>query len=163
MNRYENFEAIDRDVFSAFCNSFSGINWNLRPTTDPYARFDVEATATTELNSTTYDIEIKSVFLHYLLDVCYLEADKWLGLVGGENDRKIYFVVYPYLDTVAVWNVTGELLRSSERHVKELPKNTVRDGNVTIKKDVYLLPIDKAKLYYIDLSSYRKRYNANHL
>lgn len=158
-NKYQQIERLDRCIFSGFCSSFTAVQWTFDYTVDEYAGYDAMATAVTNNNVTTYDVEIKSVFLRKFLDHCIFEPDKWLSLVGGENDVCIYFVIYPLLNKIAIWRVNRALLEASPKDFKECNRNTLRGAEKCLKH-VYLFPISKAKVYDVDLSQYRDKYNA---
>ena len=145
MTAFDKCEQFDHAVFSAFCKMFSAVSWSIKDT-DRFSGFDVSVTAKTKSRVETFDVELKTVNLNKLLDYCFFELDKWISLVGGENNVKLYFVYYRKLNLIAVWRVDGGLLRSSEKHSIELPCATVADRGTRLK-DVYLLPLSAAKIF----------------
>ena len=145
MTVFDKCEVFDHEVFSAFCKMFSAVSWTIKDT-DRCAGFDVSVTAKTKSKLETFDVELKTVNLNKLLDYCFFEADKWISLVGGENNVKLYFVYYRKLNLIAVWRVDSGLLRSSERHSIELPCSTVADRGKRLK-DVWLLPLSAATVF----------------
>lgn len=159
---HQRFSDLDNTVFSAFCTSFDNVKWQIKPIEDIYSGVDVQATASTNSNRKTYDVEIKSritVDNFDLVKDCFFQPDKWLSLVERENDNKIYFVIYPNCNKVAIWNITGELLRNTEKVIQPMKKNTARSSE-QIEKQVYKLGLKNAKVYTFDLSKYREKYNA---
>lgn len=162
MNNYMAFEALDRAIFSAFCQSFTSVTWNFNYTSDQFDGYDAMATAITENKTETFDVELKSVFLKKLLPYCYFQPDKWLALVGGENNVKVYFVIYPLLNKIAVWRLSGDLLKASEKDIKPMNRNTLRSPEKCLKH-VYLLELNKAKVFDVDLTQWKDKYNALYL
>lgn len=156
------FEALDRAIFSGFCQSFTSVTWNFNYTDGQFDGYDAMATAITENKTETFDVELKSVFLNKLLPYCYFQPDKWVSLVGGENNIKLYFVIYPLLNKIAIWRLTGDLLRSSEKDIREMNRNTLRSPEKCLKT-VLLLPLSKAKVFDYNLSQWKDKYNALYL
>ena len=158
---HQQFSEVDNEVFSAFCNSFSGVQWvaDFKDSTDLFCGIDLQLTAKTPTKINTYDIELKAVFLRKLLDYCYFQTEKWYNLVEFDNDKKLYVVIYPLHDIIAIWNVTGALLRSSEKDIKPMKKNTA-SGSENVEKQVYKFKLKDAKVFKYNLSQYREKYNA---
>ena len=158
---HQRYSQLDNEVFSAFCDTFNGIKWiaDYMDGHDDYCGIDLQLTAMTSNNVKTYDIEIKSVHLYKLLDYCFFQPDKWLELAKYDNDYKLYVVIYPYHDLIAVWNVNGDLLRSSEKEISLMNRNTA-NGNEKVEKQVYKLPLSKARKFTFNLNDYKEKYNA---
>lgn len=161
---HQQFEDLDRTVFSAFCTSFDGLQWNIRAIEDnDYSGIDLQATGATKQGKyKTYDVELKSRITLTDFRVaknCFFQPDKWLSLCQYDNEYKIYFVIYPNCDKIAIWNITGALLRKSEKDITAMRKNTA-SGSKKVEKQVYRLSIEDAKVYTFDLSDYKNEYNA---
>lgn len=157
------YSELDNKVFSSFCETFNGVQWiaDYKDSEDVFCGIDLQLTALTRDNRQTYDVEIKSVHLFKWLDYCYFEPEKWLQLVRYENDTKLYIAIYPNHNRIAIWHVTGDLLRRCEKRIIPMKKNTA-NGSEIVDKQVYLLPLNDAKVFDFDLTSYKSKYNALH-
>lgn len=160
-NLHQAFSALDNEVFSAFCDSFSGVNFTVdfKDNADKYCGVDAQLTATTRTRKMTYDVEIKSVHLNTLLDYCFFEPQKWLSLVEWDNECKLYIAIYINLDKIAIWRVNKDLLNKSEKAIKTMNKNTCKGQNKQ-EKQVYKLKLSGAKVYDFNLNQYREQFNA---
>lgn len=160
---HQEYSEVDNEVFSAFCRSFSGVDWtfDFKDNADKYCGIDAQITATTRTKKMTYDAEIKSVHLNKLLDYCFLQADKWLSLVEWDNQVKLYVAIYTHLNKIAIWRVDNDLLTRSEKALSPMKVNTC-NGNATKEKTVYKLKLSDANVYYFDLTNYKGKFNALH-
>lgn len=158
---HQRFSQLDNEVFSAFCNSFNGINWILdfKDNEDQYCGIDLQLTAKTKSKQITYDVELKSVHLNKLLPYCYFQWDKWYSLVEWDNDIKLYAVIFPNHNKIAVWRINRELFLKSEKDLVTMKTNTCK-GDRTKEKLVYKLKLSDARLFDVDLTNYRENYNA---
>lgn len=158
---HQRFSDLDNEVFSAFCDSFSGINWNAdyKDNSDQFCGIDLQLTAITNNKETTFDVEIKSVHLNKFLDYCYFQWDKWFSLLEFDNDYKLYAVIYPNHNKIAVWRINRELFEKSEKDYVSMKRNTCKGDN-TKEKLVYKLKIKDAKEFDFNLSQYKDKYSA---
>lgn len=160
---HQRFSDLDNKVFSAFCDSFNGINWitDFKDNEDQYCGIDLQLTAKTQNKETTYDIEIKSVHLSKFLDYCYFQWDKWYSLNQWDNDYKLYAVIYPNHNKIAVWRINRQLFEKSEKDFVSMRRNTCKGSN-TKDKLVYKLKLKDAKVFDFDLTEFRDKYSALH-
>lgn len=160
---HQRFSELDNTVFSAFCTSFQALQWQIKPIDDDFSGIDIQATGTTKQGkSKTYDVEIKSRIMvdnFNLIKDCFFQPDKWLSMVYYDNYYKVYFVIYPNCDKIAIWNITGDLLHRSEKDFVRMKRNTAK-GSEKVEKQVYKLSLRDAKVYTFDLSKYKDKYNA---
>lgn len=161
---HQRFSELDNSVFSAFCSSFSNINWvsDFKDNDDEFCGIDVQLTASTKTKEQTYDIEIKSRVTLDNFNVakdCFFEWEKWFSLIHFCNDKKLYVVIYPNCNKIAIWNVTSELFKKSEKDYIEMKKNTC-NNSITKKKLVYRFKMKDAQVYNFDLTEYKNKYNA---
>ena len=160
----EQFSELDNAVFSAFCDSFQGISWtpDFKDTKDPFCGIDVQLTAQTNTKEMTYDIELKSRVTLNDFSVakdCFFEWDKWFKLVEWDNDKKLYVVIYPRCNKIAIWKVCRELFEKSEKDLVKM--NYSFCGNrYQVEKKVYRFKMTDAKVYDYDLTPYKDKYNA---
>ena len=159
---HQKYSELDNKVFSAFCDSFN-IKWSVdfKDGEDDYSGIDAQLTAISRCKLTSYDVEIKSVHLSKMLPYCYFQADKWDKLIQWDNDYKLYFVIYPNHNKIAVWRVNSKLLRSSEKEYILMKKNTCKGEN-KIEKLVYKFKLSDAKVFNFDLTPYKNKYDALH-
>ena len=163
----EQFEMLDRQVFSAFTSSFNGITWNIEELQERYAHIDLQVTASTKNDKRkTYDIELKSrpnvSDMSYVKD-CYFELEKWYGLCEYDNDFKLYVAIYPSVNKILIWNVNFDLLKSSEKTIQKLKSSTAGKHRHIVEKQVFKLKREDAIEFDFDLSEWRKDYNALYL
>lgn len=158
---HQKFSDLDNKVFSAFCQSFKNVSWiaDFKDNEDEYCGIDLQLTALTKNKEITYDIEIKSVHLNKLLDYCYFQWDKWFSLVEFDNDYKLYAVIYPNHNKIAIWRINRQLFEKSEKDYVKMKGNTCK-GDRTKEKLVYKLKLSDARLFNVDLTNYREKYNA---
>lgn len=159
----QQFSGLDNDVFSAFCDTFKGVEWtaDFKDGSDVFSGIDLQLTGTTSKKVETYDVELKSSTLHKFLPYFFFEPSKWLDLVGFDNNKKLYVAIYIYQNKIVVWNVTGNLLRRSEKTITSMNRNTSR-GSEKVDKTVYKLKVADGKVFDFDLSEYLLKYNALH-
>lgn len=140
------FADADKNAVTKFLiQSFPSIEWDMEWLGDTYAPIDLQLTANTPTKVETYDIEVKAVSAKKQFDVCFFEANKWLGLIQYENNIKLYVVVYPYLNKIAVWRVDSALLRRSEKAIQALPKESTNAEET--EKQLYRFKLSDAKLF----------------
>jgi hypothetical protein len=159
---HQRFSELDNKVFSAFCKSFSGVSWTVdfKDNEDDFCGIDLQLTAKTNNRIGTYDVELKSVNFTYLaIDYCFFQYEKWYSLLQWDNEFKLYVAIYPYLDKIAVWRVNSDLLGKSEKEIKSMKNNTCKGEKLT-EKLAYRFKFDDAKIFYVDLSQYRHKYDA---
>lgn len=161
---HQQFSELDNAVFSAFCDSFQGIAWSpdYKDLTDEFCGIDVQLTAQTKTKEMTYDIELKSrVTLNnfQLAKDCFFEVDKWYQLLHWDNDKKLYIAIYPNCDKIAIWNVTGDLLRKSEKDFCTM-NYSFCGQRYQVEKQVYRFKMTDAKVYDFNLTDFRDKYNA---
>lgn len=159
---HQRFSELDNTVFSALCNTISGVSWTVsfKDNEDDFCGIDLQLTARTRTRVGTYDVEIKSVNFTYLaIDYCYFQYEKWYSLVQWDNEYKLYVAIYPHLDRIAVWRVNSKLLGKSEKEIKQMKNNTCR-GDKQKEKLAYKFKFDDASIFDIDLSEYRHKYDA---
>jgi len=162
---HQQFSDLDNKVFSAFCDSFTGISWDVdfKDNEDEFCGIDLQLTAKTATKEFTYDIELKSVHFNYLaIDYCYFQYEKWYSLVHYDNDIKLYVVIYPNLNKIAVWRVNRELLEKSEKEYQQMKRNTCK-GDRLEEKLVYKFKFDDAKVFDVNLTNYKEKYDALYL
>ena len=157
---HQRFSDLDNKVFSAFCQSFNNVKWiaDYKDNVDTFCGIDLQLTALTQNKETTYDVEIKSVHLNKFLDYCYFQWDKWFSLVEFDNDYKLYAVIYPNHNKIAVWRINRQLFEKSEKDFVNM-RNTCK-GDRTKEKLVYKLKIKDAKVFDFNLSQYKDKYSA---
>lgn len=103
-NEFEAREEADREVYSAFTSNYKICNY--KATEDKYAYIDEQLTGITENGISRYDIEIKSRDSNRLYNDCILEVEKYNKLMRFSlNEEKIYFVIYPNLNKIYIWNM----------------------------------------------------------
>lgn len=158
------FSELDNTVVSAFCDSFNGVEWlpDFKDVKDEYCGIDLQLTATSKNKQDTYDVEIKSrVTLDNfaLATDCFFEWDKWFKLCQWDNNKKLYIVIYPNCNKIAVWTVNSRLFRTSEKEFVEVKRNTCR-GNYTKQKLMYRFKMKDAKVFDFNLTEYKSKYNA---
>ena len=158
---HQKFSDLDNKVFSAFCQSFNNISWiaDYKDNTDSFCGIDLQLTAMTKNKETTYDIEIKSVHLNKFLDYCYFQWDKWFSLIEWDNDYKLYAVIYPNHNKIAVWRINRQLFEKSEKDFVSMKTNTCK-GGTTKDKLVYKLKLTDAKVFDFNLADYKDKYSA---
>ena len=161
---HQRFSELDNAVVSAFCDSFGSVKWiaDFKDDVDEFCGIDLQLTANTKTKEQTYDIEIKSRVTLYNFNLakdCFFEWEKWYSLVQYDNDKKLYIVIYPNCDKIAIWNVCKELFKKSEKDYVEMKRNTCRGDN-TKTKLVYRFKLSDAKVYNFNLSDFKEKYNA---
>lgn len=160
---HQQFSELDNMVFSAFCDSFSGVSWlpDFKDEEDEYSGIDLQLTAKTKTQETTYDVELKSVHLQKWLDYCFFQTDKWSRLLEWDNTYKLYVVIYPLFNRIAIWRVNRQLLESSEKDFVSMNGNSCK-SNDKKEKLVYKLRLADAKVYQFDLTACKDQYRALH-
>lgn len=159
---HQQFSELDNKVFSAFCNTFTNVDWtaDFKDNEDEFCGIDLQLTAKTDNKEYTYDCEIKSVHFSYLtIDYCYFQYEKWYSLCQWDNDIKVYIVIYPNLNKIAIWRVNRELLEKSEKEYQKMKSNTCNGDNLK-EKLVYKFKFEDAKVYQVDLTNYKSKYDA---
>lgn len=160
---HQRFSELDNEVFSAFCDSFNCV-WlaDYKDNKDDFCGIDLQLTASTKNEVQTYDIEIKSrvtVDNFNGIKDCFFEWSKWYNLVHYDNDKKLYVVIYPNCDKIAIWNVCRALFEKSDKEYLEMKRNTCK-GTYTKRKQVYRFKLSDAKVFDFNLTEYRSKYNA---
>lgn len=160
---HQRFSELDNKVVSAFCDSFN-VNWiaDFKDDSDNYCGIDLQLTASTKTKGQTYDIEIKSRVSQYKWfpqSDCFFEWEKWYSLNQWDNDKKLYLVIYPNCNKIAIWHVCKALFDRSEKDYIEMKRNTCRGEN-TKTKLVYRFKLSDAKVFDFNLSDYKNKYNA---
>ena len=161
---HQRFSELDNTVISAFCDSFTNVKWiaDFKDGENDYCGIDLQLTATTNNKEQTYDVEIKSrvTLNNFNIAVdCFFEWEKWYSLNQWDNDKKLYICIYPNCNKIAIWHVTRELFRKSDKELLEMKKNTC-NGNTTKTKLVYRFKLQDAKVFDFNLTSYKNKYNA---
>ena len=162
---HQRFSELDNSVISAFCDSFKSVNWiaDFKDGEDDFCGIDLQLTATTKNGKQqTYDIEIKSrvTLTNFNVAVdCFFEWDKWFSLCQWDNDKKLYIVIYPNCNKIAIWNVNRSLFEKSEKDYIEMKKNTC-NGDTTKEKLVYRFRLSDAKVFNYNITEFREKYNA---
>lgn len=162
---HQRFSELDNKVVSAFCDSFTNVTWvaDFKDGEDDFCGIDVQLTATTKNGKEqTYDAEIKSrvTLTNFNVAVdCFFEWEKWYSLNQFDNDKKLYIVIYPNCNKIAIWHVCSELFRKSEKDYIEMKKNTCK-SNSTKTKLVYRFKLSDAKVFDFNLTEYIEKYNA---
>lgn len=160
---HQQFSQVDNQVLSAFCDSFKGIKWSVdfKDNEDEYCGIDCQLTGNVKDKQTTFDIEIKAVFLNKMLPYCFFQRDKWFSLVEWDNDIKLYFVIYTKHNKIAVWRINSDLLCKSEKDIVAMNKNTAgKSKSEKTEKEVYKLKLDDAKVFDFNLSKFKEIYDA---
>lgn len=154
-NEFEAREEADREVYSAFTSNYKICAY--KATEDKYAHIDEQLTGITQNKVTTYDIEIKSRDSSQLYSDCIMEVDKYNKLMRFSlNEEKIYFVIYPKLNKIYIWNMND--FTRAELYKIYNPKflcneKTADDRTIKIEKEVFHLPFNKAKSF--DFNSFK--------
>lgn len=159
---HQQFSDLDNKVFSAFCDSFANVDWtaDFKDNEDKFCGIDLQLTAKTASKEYTYDIELKSVHFNYMkIDYCFFQYEKWYSLLQWDNDIKLYVAIYPNFNKIAIWRVNRELLEKSEKEYQQMKSNTC-NGNGTKEKLVYKFKFDDAKVFDVDLTNYKSKYDA---
>lgn len=161
---HQKFSALDNSVVSAFCNSFTNVQWiaDFKDNEDEFCGIDLQLTANTKTKKQTYDIEIKSRITLNDFSIakdCFFEWEKWYKLIEFDNEKKLYIVIYPNCNKIAIWNVCKELFKKSEKDYIEMKKNTCISSQ-TKSKLVYKFKLSDAKVFNFDLTNYKEKYNA---
>lgn len=158
---HQRFSELDNRVFSAFCETFKNIEWiaDYKDNEDNFCGIDLQLTAKTPTKLITYDVEIKSVHLNTFIDYCFFQWDKWYSLNQWDNDYKLYFVIYPKFNKIAVWRINSELFSKSEKDFVAMKGNTC-NGNQMKEKLVYKLKLSDAKVFDFNLNEYKNKYHA---
>ena len=152
------YAAADRQTYSAFTSNYRICAY--KATEDKYAAIDEQLTGITKDGVSTYDIEIKSRDSGRLYKDCIMEVDKYNKLMRFSlNEKKIYFVVYPKLNNVFIWNMNDftrqELINIYNKEF-ECNERTADNRTIKVKKKVFHLPFDKAKSFNFDSFKYYK-------
>lgn len=154
-NEFEAREEADRQVYSAFTSNYKICNY--KATEDKYAHIDEQLTGITQNKVTTYDIELKSRDNSRLYGDCVMEVEKYNKLMQFSlNEEKIYFVIYPKLNKIYIWNMndfTREELIKIYNPKFLCNKKTADDRTIKIEKEVFHLPFNKAKSF--DFNSFK--------
>lgn len=160
---HQRFSELDNKVFSAFCQTFNNVDWiaDYKDNEDEFCGIDLQLTAKTQSKESTYDIEIKSVHLEKQLDYCFFQWDKWFSFCQWCNDKKLYVVIYPNLNKIAVWKVDSDLFKRSEKDYVSMRKNSCNGSNKK-EKLVYKLKLKDAKVFDFNLTQYKDKYRALH-
>lgn len=161
---HQQFSKLDNTVVSAFCDSFSNVKWiaDFKDGEDEFCGIDLQLTAQTKSKCQTYDVEIKSRITQtkwFPNSDCFFEWEKWYSLNQWDNDKKLYIVIYPNCNKIAIWNVNSDLFKRSEKDYIEMKKNTCKGSN-QVTKLVYRFKLKDAKVFDFDLSEYKEKYNA---
>ena len=161
---HQKFSALDNSVVSAFCNSFTNVQWiaDYKDNDDEFCGIDLQLTANTKTKKQTYDIEIKSRITLTDFSIakdCFFEWEKWYSLNQWDNDKKLYIVIYPNCNKIAIWNVCKELFKKSKKDYVEMKRNTC-NSNQTKSKLVYKFKLSDAQVFNFDLTNYKEKYNA---
>ena len=158
---HQRFSELDNKVFSAFCQSFNNVSFiaDYKDNVDSFCGIDLQLTAQTRTKENTYDVEIKSVHLNKLLDYCYFQWDKWYSLIEWDNNIKLYAVIYPNHNKIAVWRINRQLFEKSEKDYVSMKGNTCKGDN-TKEKLVYRLKLSDAKVFDFNLTQYKEEYSA---
>lgn len=125
-----------------------------KATEDKYAYIDEQLTGITENGISRYDIEIKSRDSNRLYNDCILEVEKYNKLMRFSlNEKKIYFVIYPKLNKIYIWNM-NDFTRTELIKIYN-PKfvcneRTADDRTVKVEKKVFHLPLNRAKTFNFD-------------
>lgn len=161
---HQQFSKLDNTVVSAFCDSFSSVKWiaDFKDGEDEFCGIDLQLTANTKSKSQTYDVEIKSRITQtkwFPDSDCYFEWEKWFKLNQWDNDKKLYIVIYPNCNKIAIWHVCADLFKKSKKEFVEMKKNTC-NGSKTKTKLVYRFKFKDAKVFDFNLTEYKEKYNA---
>ena len=161
---HQQFSDLDNKVFSAFCDSFTGISWNVdfKDNDSIFSGIDCQLTARTPNRETTYDIEIKSVHLTKFLPYCFFQYDKWYSLVQWDNEYKLYVVVFPNHNKIAIWRMCSDLFKKSDKDFVQMKANTCKSDEMK-EKLVYKLKLSDAKVFDFNLTAYKSKYDALYL
>ena len=158
-NEFEAREEADRQAYSAFTANYKICAY--KATEDKYAPIDEQLTGITKDGISTYDIEIKSRDSGRLYKDCIMEVDKYNKLMRFSlNEEKIYFVIYPKLGKIFVWNMNEfsrpELIKIYND--KFLCNERTADNRIEkVEKQVFHLPFNKAKSFNFDSFKYYKK------
>lgn len=120
---------------------------------DEHSHIDMCATARTNSQIATYDIEIKSRKKDKSAYTdCVLEHIKYDALMSNEftNERKIYAVIYPKNNIVLIWNVGKIDSIKQYNDTILMPDISCINEPILINKCVYKLPFKLADEFYID-------------
>jgi len=162
---HQRFSELDNAVISAFCDSFTNVTWiaDFKDDENDFCGIDLQLTATTKNGKQqTYDCEVKSRVTQtrwFPNSDCFFEWEKWYSLIHYSNEKKLYIVLYPNCNKIAIWNVTSELFKKSEKDFVEMKRNTCKGTN-TKTKLVYRFKLSDAKVFDFNLTEYREKYNA---
>ena len=164
---YENFDNADNIVWSAFTQTiFPNIKWNMIATNtfDEFCGIDQLVTGTTKSGKEeTYNVELKcrdfAPYTDKYIKDCWIECDKFEKIKTFENNKNLYVAIYPYVKSgglIYIWDLDSfeqdELDKIKTK--KLMNRQTCKDRNNKILKDVYELPTGKAKMYKFDSTRY---------
>lgn len=157
-NEFKAREEADRQVYSAFTSNYKICNY--KATEDKYAYIDEQLTGITENGISRYDIEIKSRDSNRLYNDCILEVEKYNKLMRFSlNEKKIYFVIYPKLNKIYIWNMndfTREELIKIYNPKFLCNEKTADDRTIKVEKEVFHLPFNKSKSFDFNSLEYYK-------
>lgn len=138
-------EEKDRSIaVELFSILFTNINTDIRDIT---AHTDLFITGYTAHQNKAYNVEIKErdMYSNTFPD-CYLELKKYQHL---SEDNYTHSMVYLciYKDAILIWNLSNIDMKDVTLTKRWMKKSTFNGEEMELK-DVYLLPITKAKKYY---------------
>lgn len=151
-NEFKVREEADRQVYSAFTSNYKICTY--KATEDKYSYIDEQLTGITQNGISRYDIEIKSRDSNRLYNDCILEVEKYNKLMRFSlNEEKIYFVIYPKLNKIYIWNMndfTRQELISIYNPKFLCNERTSNNRTVKVEKKVFHLPFNRAKAFNFD-------------
>lgn len=152
------YELADRAAFSAFTASLN-IDYKYKATLNRYDPIDEQLTATTKNNNIiTYDIELKSRNFYYLPTDLIIEVSKYKGLMAYSNNiEKMYFNFIPNYNKLFIYDMndfSAEELKSIYDPKFLCNEKTANGEKKKVEKEVYHLPIDKAKSFDFNSCKY---------
>nr|WP_320038869.1 hypothetical protein [uncultured Bacteroides sp.] len=140
-------EKKDRSItIELFNNLFTSINTDIRDIT---AHTDLFLTGYTLSHNKAYNVEIKEreMYSNTFPD-CYLELKKYQHLLEDNYTHSMVYLCI-YKDAILIWNLSNIDMKDVTLTKRWMKKSTFNGEEMELK-DVYLLPINKAKQFKIN-------------
>lgn len=147
----ENYESTGRNIIKRFFKEkrFKGIrSVEVINESYKYSTTDVQIIFNCESGTTTAVGELKIRTNDIMYGDCILEEQKYNSLCNSSLIEKLYIVIYPKLDTIAIWNINQINNIEDYKSTLRCNKMTCTSRTNKITKDVYKLPLKIAHKYH---------------